>query len=72
MASSAETGTDRTFLAFCCWKLTLTAAWSRPLTCRVLRSVMVIGTVADGALDEPPEPELEPDDELLLLSVPPD
>ena len=55
------TGTDRTSEAFCWAKLTLTAAWSRPLTCEWPVSVIVTGIVADGVLEpDPPLPEPDP------------
>ena len=54
VASSAVTGTDSTWLARACTKLTLTAAWSSPLPDTCLSSVIVTGT----ELDPPPPPPL--------------
>ena len=45
VASSAVTGTDRTFLALLWTKFTLTEAWSRPPPFAGLSSSIVTGTV---------------------------
>lgn len=54
VASSAVTGTDRTFLALFWTKFTLTEAWSSPPPLAGLSSTIVTGTVEDSE----PEPPL--------------